>query len=68
MPWSIPESRDARIDLTAATLDYSPTGAGVVSYAQGIFGGYTIANGVVIENAAGSSGNDVLIGNDAEMS
>ena len=59
-------SRDARIDLTAATLDYSPTGAGVVSYAQGIFGGYTIANGVVIENAAGSSGNDVLIGNDAD--
>jgi Ca2+-binding RTX toxin-like protein len=26
-------------------------------------GGYTIANGVVIENASGGSGNDVLIGN-----
>ena len=28
-------------------------------------GGYTIANGVVIENATGGSGNDVLIGNAA---
>jgi serralysin len=54
---------DARIDLLAATLDYSPTGGGVVSFAQGIYGGYTIANGVVIENATGGSGDDVLIGN-----
>ena len=58
-------SGDAIIDLTAATLDYSFTGGGVVSYVDGIFGGYTIANGVVIENASGGSGNDVLIGNDA---
>ena len=56
---------DARIDLLAATLDYSPTGGGVVSFAHGVYGGFTIANGVVIENATGGSGNDVLIGNDA---
>ncbi|WP_066482670.1 MULTISPECIES: hypothetical protein [unclassified Sphingomonas] len=54
---------DAQIDLTAATLDYSPTGGGVVSFVDGIWGGYTIANGVVIENASGGSGNDVLLGN-----
>jgi Ca2+-binding RTX toxin-like protein len=63
---------NAQIDLTAATLDYSPTGGGVVSflynspqpdYTTEIKGGYTIANGVVIENASGGSGNDVLIGN-----
>jgi hypothetical protein len=64
----------ATIDLTAATLDYSLTGAGVLSFVDqipgtagldGIFGGFTIANGVVIENATGGSGNDVLIGNSA---
>jgi Ca2+-binding RTX toxin-like protein len=55
----------ARIDLTAATLDYSATGGGVISYATGIFGGYTIAAGVVIENATGGSGADILIGNSA---
>ena len=57
----------ATIDLTAATLDYSPTGGGVLSFVDqipgtagvdGIFGGFTIANGVVIENASGGSGND----------
>lgn len=56
---------DVRIDLLAATLDYTPTGGGVVSFAQGIYGGFTIANGVVIENATGGSGDDVLIGNAA---
>lgn len=56
---------DTRIDLLAATLDYSPTGGGVVSFVSGIHGGYTIANGVVIENATGGSGDDVLIGNSA---
>ena len=66
--------RNARIDLTAATLDYTPTGGGVVSFllnlpglpnSAEIKGGYTIANGVVIENATGGSGHDVLIGNAA---
>ena len=66
---------NAQIDLTAATLDYSPTGGGVLSFLYNpqplgpnstlVRGGYTIANGVVIENATGGSGNDVLIGNTA---
>lgn len=58
-------NRDAQIDLLAATLDYTPTGGGVVSFAHGVWGGYTIANGVVIENASGGSGDDVLLGNSA---
>jgi Ca2+-binding RTX toxin-like protein len=57
--------RNAHIDLLAATLDYTPTGGGVVSFVEGTFGGYTIANGVVIENATGGSGHDALIGNSA---
>jgi serralysin len=56
-------NRDARIDLTAATLDYSPTGGGVVSFVDDIKGGYTIANGVVIEKGTGGGGEDVIIGN-----
>jgi Ca2+-binding RTX toxin-like protein len=58
-------ARDAHIDLLAATLDYTPTGGGVVSYVDDIYGGFTIANDVVIENATGGSGNDTLIGNSA---
>lgn len=56
-------ARDALIDLRAATLRYEVGGGGRVSYAEGIFGGFTIANGVVIENARGGSGNDKLFGN-----
>ncbi len=56
-------ARDSIIDLRAATLKYEEGGGGRVSYAKGIFGGYTIANGVVIENASGGSGADVLTGN-----
>jgi serralysin len=56
-------TRDATIDLNAATIDYSFSGGGLISYADGIFGGFTIAQGVVIENARGGSGNDTLIGN-----
>lgn len=58
-------NRDAIIDLTAATADNSPTGGGVPSYAKGILGGFTIAEGVVIENARGGGGDDVIRGNDA---
>jgi serralysin len=58
-------SRDVQIDLLAATLDYTSTGGGVVSFAHNVWGGYTIANGVVIENATGGEGNDVLLGNSA---
>ncbi len=57
---------DAVIDLFAATIDYTPTGGGVVSYVDGIWGGYTIAEGVVIENATGGDGNDALLGNAAD--
>ena len=56
-------TRNATIDLRAATIDNSPTGGGIPSLASGIFGGFTIANGVVIENASGGSGADTLTGN-----
>ncbi|GGE16625.1 hypothetical protein GCM10011360_01720 [Primorskyibacter flagellatus] len=57
--------RDAVIDLRSATLLYEPGGGGWVSSADGIAGGYTIANGVVVEAATGGSGDDILTGNDA---
>ncbi len=50
------------INLTAATLT-GATAGGVVSWDKGIKGGFTIANGVVIENAIGGAGADVLVGN-----
>lgn len=53
------------IDLRAATLEVEEGGGGFISYADGIFGGFTIAKGVVIENAIGGSGADTLIGNAA---
>ncbi|HEU0099564.1 MAG TPA: M10 family metallopeptidase C-terminal domain-containing protein [Allosphingosinicella sp.] len=58
-------SRDANIDLRQATLQYEVGGGGFVSYAYGIFGGFTIANGVTIENATSGGGNDTLRGNAA---
>ena len=58
-------ARDAQIDLTAATLDYSATGGGVVSFVREIKGGFTIAGGILIENATSGDGDDVLIGNGA---
>jgi len=57
-------ARDAVLDLRAATLKYEEGGGGWVSHADGIHGGYVIANGAAIENAIGGSGNDVLNGND----
>ena len=56
-------TRNAILDLTAATLDATTTSRGVLSYAAFIGGGYTIANGVVIEKATGGSGDDTLTGN-----
>ena len=53
------------INLNAAPL-VGANAAGYVSWNSGIPGGYTIANGVVIENATGGSGNDTLIGNAAD--
>ena len=58
-------SRDVTIDLRAATLTNELGGGGFLSSAAGRSGGFTIANGVVIENASGGSGNDLLIGNAA---
>jgi serralysin len=58
-------AKNTRIDLLAATLDYSPTGGGVMSFVDGILGGFTIAAGVVIENASGGSGDDSILGNAA---
>ena len=54
---------DVTIDLRPATLLYQNGSAGWVSHAAGVHGGYTIANGVTIENAAGGAGQDSLTGN-----
>jgi serralysin len=59
-------SRNVVINLTAATLDNSATGGGVLSHAMFVHGGFTIANGVVIENATGGTGNDTITGNAAD--
>ena len=56
-------SGPAVIDLRAATLNVEPGGGGFLSYAKGIYGGFTIANGVTIENASGGSGDDFMHGN-----
>jgi serralysin len=61
-------NRNTVVDLLAATLDYSPTGGGVMSFVDDIKGGYTIANGVVIENGETGGGDDVLRGNSANNS
>ena len=55
----------ANIDLRAATLENNFGGGGFVSAVRGIKGGYTIANGVVIENATGGSNADFIQGNAA---
>lgn len=53
------------IDLRAASLTAGKNASGFVSHQSDISGGYTIANGVVIENAIGGKGADRLIGNGA---
>jgi serralysin len=54
------------IDLRAATLQPGDGAGGFLSeVGHRGHGGYTIANGVIIENATGGSGNDVLVGNRA---
>jgi serralysin len=57
-------SRDCVINLNAAPLT-GPNAGGYVSYAPNIIGGFTIANGVVIENATGGNGADTITGNGA---
>ena len=58
-------ARSNTIDLRAATLLAAPGGGGFVSYADGVRGGFTIANGVVIENAIGGNYADSIRGNQA---
>tara|TARA_R110002072_G_scaffold121684_7_gene255867 strand:+ start:1238 stop:2833 length:1596 start_codon:yes stop_codon:yes gene_type:complete len=57
-------SLGAVIDLRAALLSGAEAG-GYLSQAGNISGGFTIANGVVIEQASGGAGADALTGNDA---
>jgi serralysin len=57
-------AKPVTIDLRAANLVYgSPGAGGYLSQQDGMPGGFTIANGVVIENAVGGSGDDQLAGN-----
>lgn len=58
-------NQSAVIDLRAATLTVGPGGGGFVSSQDGIFGGFTIANGAVIENGTGRGGADRITGNAA---
>lgn len=55
--------RDTTIDLRDAPLKGANAG-GYISSVDGIDGGFTIANGVEIEHAKGSLGDDELIGNE----
>jgi Ca2+-binding RTX toxin-like protein len=57
--------RGAVIDLRAATGTAAEGGGGFVSHVAGSRGGYTIAVGVVIENATGGNSNDTINGNAA---
>ncbi|MEG4801169.1 M10 family metallopeptidase [Microcoleus sp. ARI1-B5] len=55
------------IDLNDASLNPAVDGAGAggyISSAKGIFGGFTIANGAIIENADGSAFADLITGNE----
>lgn len=57
------------IDLRTATLQNDDGGGGYLSFirnGQTAIGGYTIAKGVVIENAVGSIWSDRITGNDAD--
>jgi Ca2+-binding RTX toxin-like protein len=55
------------INLNAATLQaHDPHAGGYVSWVSSVIGGFTIANGVVIEKATGGALNDTLIGNQAD--
>ncbi|HEX8233168.1 MAG TPA: M10 family metallopeptidase [Caulobacteraceae bacterium] len=56
------------IDLRPATIDYTDSGGGNFSVVYDgfgglVFGGYSIAKGVKIENATGGGGNDWVVGN-----
>ncbi|HEX8639533.1 MAG TPA: M10 family metallopeptidase [Allosphingosinicella sp.] len=53
------------IDLREASISRWEGGGGFTSSVYGVFGGFTIANGVVIENATGGAGADQITGNSA---
>ena len=58
--------QSVKIDLRAATLaDNDRNAGGFLSQHTEVAGGFTIANGVVIENALGGNGDDTLIGNNS---
>ena len=52
------------IDLRDATLEYEEGGGGYISAPEFVSGGFTIAAGVIIENATGGDNTDYLIGNE----
>lgn len=58
-------SGNTTLDLRAAT-GTGAHGGGYVSKTDGVYGGYTIAAGSVVENATGGDGDDVLHGNAAD--
>ncbi|WP_207209211.1 calcium-binding protein [Loktanella sp. IMCC34160] len=59
----------AVINLNDAPLaEDAPNAGGFVSYADGIVGGFTIANGVMIENAIGGNAADHITGNEGNNS
>jgi serralysin len=58
-------NRTCTINLNAAPLVGKNAG-GFISSTKGRYGGFTIAHGVVIENATGGKKNDTLIGNGAD--
>jgi len=58
---------DCVINLNQAPLTGTNAG-GYVSWIPGIKGGFTIANGVIVENAIGGLGNDIIIGNEVSNS
>ena len=60
------DERTPRSIFVPRARNGDPIAGGAISKVDGIFGGLTIANGVVIENAAGGSGNDTLRGNSAD--
>src|SRR4051794_19141700 len=56
-------TKDANIDLRPATLKYEYGGGGWISYAWGVYGGFTIAHGGTIEKGTTDAGNDTIYGN-----
>jgi serralysin len=53
----------SHIDLRPATIAIAIGGGGYLSSVTGIYGGYTIARGALIENATGGSARDIIMGN-----